>query len=497
MQAVNIQQLIPQQQSNPQNSASPQKTGDTSFMDLLHTEQSSADQNKKISQANTSEKSESENQKVNDGAQKAPEKTAEKSPSDSKNVSDNQNADSSAKKETAEKSKNAEKKSDETSAELKERLSLKKNTAPEKKSGTEKGDETAAAVLASHAAKKTASSQNADTVKDSSVQSSAQKQKTNASDEADKLAWLSVQNQKENTEDSDDDFAALIDAAIDFIPGTESEAEKLEASQNLAVNDPALFLSTITQKNAADEKNVKIAGDDKNTAGKKDKTKTTVRFEVKDERTKSADLINQKNDVKKVQAKSEIVLSADSKEGNNAQLTMDLVNHAQQNITSSSTQTAAASGSDFQSMLTNSIQQNAPEFVKAGSIVLKDNNQGSINLILHPESLGNVKINLSLSDKVIAGQITVQSQEAYNAFKESIDSIKQAFAQSGFETAGFNLNFAGNSNFAGNGQSGQQQMDSSYRADRTYGDYAASTVSSERSEAAYDNRNFYAVDIVA
>ena len=76
-------------------------------------------------------------------------------------------------------------------------------------------------------------------------------------------------------------------------------------------------------------------------------------------------------------------------------------------------------------MLQNAVQHSAPEFVKAGSIVLKDGNKGTINLIMRPESLGNVKISLSLSDKTISGQITVASKEAYDAFKESIDSIRQ------------------------------------------------------------------------
>ncbi|MBR1615429.1 MAG: flagellar hook-length control protein FliK, partial [Treponema sp.] len=108
------------------------------------------------------------------------------------------------------------------------------------------------------------------------------------------------------------------------------------------------------------------------------------------------------------------------------QLTMELAAKANQNITSSSAQAAAAHGSDFQQMLSNTVQHNAAEFVKAGNIILKDANQGTINLILKPESLGNVKISLSLSDKTISGQILVASKEAYDAFRDNIESIKQA-----------------------------------------------------------------------
>ena len=106
-------------------------------------------------------------------------------------------------------------------------------------------------------------------------------------------------------------------------------------------------------------------------------------------------------------------------------------------------------------MLANQIQENAGEIVKAGNIVLKDNDVGSIKLILHPESLGNVKIDLQVNEKNISGKIIVATQEAFNAFKETAENLKQAFVQSGFESAGLELSFA-NQNFAGN-HSGENQ----------------------------------------
>ena len=74
-------------------------------------------------------------------------------------------------------------------------------------------------------------------------------------------------------------------------------------------------------------------------------------------------------------------------------------------------------------MLSNQIQNNATEFVKTGSIILRDNNSGTINLVLHPEELGNVKISLEMNDKLVSARITVASEEAYQAFKESISSL--------------------------------------------------------------------------
>lgn len=142
-------------------------------------------------------------------------------------------------------------------------------------------------------------------------------------------------------------------------------------------------------------------------------------------------------------------------EKNNPQVAMDFAANAQQNIGSLNNQVASSAGSNFQAMLANQIQENAGEIVKAGNIVLKDNDVGSIKLILHPESLGNVKIDLQVNEKNISGKIIVATQEAFNAFKETAENLKQAFVQSGFESAGLELSLA-NQNFAGN-HSGENQ----------------------------------------
>ncbi len=113
--------------------------------------------------------------------------------------------------------------------------------------------------------------------------------------------------------------------------------------------------------------------------------------------------------------------------------------------------------SRFASLLSSELQSNVAEFVKTGSIVLRDGNAGTINLILHPEELGNVKISLNLHDKLISGHITVASEDAYNAFKNNIDSIKQAFNASGFETAGFDLSWSGGDTGSGSQHDAQQQ----------------------------------------
>lgn len=220
---------------------------------------------------------------------------------------------------------------------------------------------------------------------------------------------------------------------------------------------------------------------------------------VKDYRTEKTET---EESVKKVNGKNpsdstELKVTDVKFENNNAQMTMEVASNAQQNIVSSNSQTASAAGSDFQAMLANQIKQNAGEFVKAGSIVLKDNNAGSIKLILKPESLGNVKVDLQISDKNITGRIVVASQEAFNAFKESADSLKQAFINSGFENANFDLCFAGQNAFGNQSGSKQENPAASFQMARTYGDLAGDSVdgSYEEMEAQFTEKN--SVNIVA
>ncbi len=158
----------------------------------------------------------------------------------------------------------------------------------------------------------------------------------------------------------------------------------------------------------------------------------------------------------------------------------------------------------FQQLLTEQIQSNAPEFVKATNFVLRDGNQGTIDMILKPEQLGNVKVSLQLSDKVVVGQITVASKEAMEAFKQSLDTLKQAFVQNGFENATLTLSLAdgsaaNNSAFAGHEQQAGQQLDS----ERAYGSYVASgDADAEESVSAISSAfradgSRYTIDVVA
>ena len=211
-------------------------------------------------------------------------------------------------------------------------------------------------------------------------------------------------------------------------------------------------------------------------------------FTVTDERSVEQKIADFKSEMK----------SGYSEQDNSLNLSLSLSETAKQNILSSNNQSAGASGSTFQQMLSQQIQFNAPDFVRAGNIVLQDNNSGSINMILKPENLGNVKINLHLSDNVITGQITVNSKEAFDAFKQNLETLKQAFQNSGFENANLSLSYADTSSgsFA---QGERQQSSEQFFSNKVYGDYASSAEISgaASSQAAYSADSDRKISVVA
>jgi hypothetical protein len=98
--------------------------------------------------------------------------------------------------------------------------------------------------------------------------------------------------------------------------------------------------------------------------------------------------------------------------------------------------------------------------VRHASMALRDGGEGTIRLALKPESLGNVKIHLEMTENKITGRIVVESEEALNAFRKEISSLEQAFRDSGFASADLNLSLtAGDS-----GTEWQEQEANSFTA---------------------------------
>ena len=184
---------------------------------------------------------------------------------------------------------------------------------------------------------------------------------------------------------------------------------------------------------------------------------------------------------------------------NTATITMELNQNANANVLSTNSQTAASNGSNFQAMLNNQIQQSAPEFVKAGNLILKDNNQGTINLILRPDDLGNVKLHLSLDGKNITGHITVATKEALEVFKDNAETLREAFIKNGFDQASFDVSFSGNGSSNQQMAFEQQNDGTELLAKRVYNGNAMegeATSSESISEKSSSNDN-YSINIVA
>jgi flagellar hook-length control protein FliK len=325
------------------------------------------------------------------------------------------------------------------------------------------------------------------------------------------LSWLrqGVNRAMSENEMSSEDFESMIEAAVEFIPGEISEEELLEKARNLALSDPEMFLEKTAEKtalnadveisvkeNPAFYKDFDLKPKDSELKGhKKD-----LKIQVTDLRTQKIDPSSSEIQVNKVQARKDYNLSYKRESAESFQVTMDLTGTVNQNITSSSAQAAGADGSVFQSMLASAVQENAGELIKAGNIVLKDNKQGSINLIVHPEKLGNVKISLNLSDKVISGSITVHSKEAYEAMKESIASLKNAFAESGFETGDFNLSFNDSgSQFAQNSEHHGNNGQAAFMAKSSYSDWTVGEAAMQeiQSNSSFEDLSEFSVNIVA
>ncbi len=324
---------------------------------------------------------------------------------------------------------------------------------------------------------------------------------------AEQISWLNGQSVRSvtpaQTPGSDKKNPAADIVTVKENSGEQQQDKKTAAvtlndAQNLSVTDPGALLRDLaagkTQGKLSDAEDK--SGEKEHGSKKISKPADTVLFDVTDLRTEAGS----PQEKIKTAVKSDFVTSVKYDGQNNVQMTLNLTNQVQQNILSSSDQAASATGSNFQTMLANQLQHNAADFVRAGSIVLRDNNVGNINLVLHPESLGNVKISLQLTDKVIAGHITVASQEAYNAFHESIGSLRQAFAQNGFDSPTFDLSWTGQQNSsAGSGNRGQDQPGTQYRSSQVYGDFAASDGATAVSGAvpAAGTAGDYRVNIVA
>jgi len=98
------------------------------------------------------------------------------------------------------------------------------------------------------------------------------------------------------------------------------------------------------------------------------------------------------------------------------------------------------SSSSLENMLARELHQNFNgDIVRHASMALRDGGEGTIKIALHPETLGNVKIHLEMTENKITGRIVVESEDALNAFRKELSALEQAFKDSGYDNADLNL----------------------------------------------------------
>lgn len=120
------------------------------------------------------------------------------------------------------------------------------------------------------------------------------------------------------------------------------------------------------------------------------------------------------------------------------------------------------------------VEKGYGQLVDQARIVLRDQNAGEIRMTLYPESLGKVKVSLELSDNSLAGQIFVENQTVKEVFQASLDDLKQAFQDGGWDTMSLEVS-------VGNGNGGQQtgERQAQTASARDYGRQVTQTAVSE------------------
>lgn len=325
---------------------------------------------------------------------------------------------------------------------------------------------------------------------------------------------IQKQEEKETKTEIKDDFIekkSVEQIAVDENAGANLVA--MDVSSEVELNNPELNLKNIKE---TDDKELKITNDNLEIKSSDEKTPVNTKIDIlenklKDGKTSKIDKegkitvkdlrtekVEEKIDDKKTAQKLNVDVKINN--SNTATITMDYANQiSKENILSLNNQTAASDGSNFQAMLNNQIQQNVPEFVKAGSVILKDNNQGTINLVLHPDDLGNVKIHLSLDGKTINGHIIVATKEAMEVFKDNAQTLREAFVKNGFDGAEFNVSYNNNSS-GNNGQEFSNQFDDgNFLAKKIYGNDLSSSgeIDSQLNDLISSKNDNYSVNIVA
>ncbi|AEF81302.1 flagellar hook-length control protein FliK [Leadbettera azotonutricia] len=99
----------------------------------------------------------------------------------------------------------------------------------------------------------------------------------------------------------------------------------------------------------------------------------------------------------------------------------------------------------FEDALASELRGNlGTDIVKQASIIVRDGGEGTIKLTLRPESLGNVKIRLEMTENKITGHIIVENSDALKAFERELPVLEKQFQESGFSEAHLDMSMSQN-----------------------------------------------------
>ena len=268
----------------------------------------------------------------------------------------------------------------------------------------------------------------------------------------------SVITEKSKTDTASQSLASLDENARrnieEVLAETDNKKKRLAGEQSLRdVHSKNDKIDTLSAKNKAGEDNAALLKNDKRednqtlSMGRLDELRSRSRrdrvsLEVRDMRTTAG--INNLNNTERPFSVIETGAVRVMGQAPVQEITLEL-RLPDQGLSNSQAQASweTKAGSALENMLARELHQNFNgDIVRHASMVLRDNGMGTIKLALRPETLGNVKIHLELTENKITGRIVVESLEALNAFRKEISSLEQAFKDSGFADASFDLSFA-------------------------------------------------------
>ncbi|WP_028974876.1 flagellar hook-length control protein FliK [Spirochaeta cellobiosiphila] len=251
--------------------------------------------------------------------------------------------------------------------------------------------------------------------------------------------------EKENSKTLEEESTKLIKI---FLPeDTFSKQDKksangeAEKTSNIEMNTKSFLLN----KNERDVKNKKEALLTK--YGGYRKVSKKVKLVVQDKRSvessKNIKVSTDKSHSTKfskphIQTPKNISSSSQQEEAHDIEIELhnDLVDGNEISVEGSGKKIEVSSSKQFATVLKDRLDKSTNnQIVDQAKFVLKDGNAGEIKLILKPESLGRVRIQIDMHEKNIVGKIFVENNIVKQVFEDNMSSLNRSFNSAGYQTS--------------------------------------------------------------